>query len=275
MKKLNGPIQFLRHSPSHCLAPGLFRALQKGERRQAKLEVAYDYGKGRSIEFSGPEPLGADDLRVLQGLIAMAGPSGLLLEPEPSTECGHQLRLFLEPKWEAVGLDAIVVKGSYRYLARVIGYANIDNCTTIKTCIERMWKVSIIVQQGSKRKGFRLLAEYESDDTAGQLYVALNPMIAEAVLPGGRHVRIDMDEVRALRTANARLIHQRLCAWINPGKREKIALDTLCGYLHPSAVSGNALRKRHERLRNTLSELQNIGWLVTEYRKGMFEIQRP
>ncbi|WP_268916240.1 replication protein C, IncQ-type, partial [Aeromonas caviae] len=34
----------------------------------------YDYGDGKRIEFSGPEPLGADDLRILQGLVAMAGP---------------------------------------------------------------------------------------------------------------------------------------------------------------------------------------------------------
>jgi hypothetical protein len=275
VKKLDRPIEFLRHSPSHCLAPGLFRALKRGERRHTKLEVTYDYGKGRSIEFSGPEPLGADDLRVLQGLIALAGPSGLLLEPEPSTECGQQLRLFLEPKWEAVALNAIVVKGSYRSLAKEIGLASIDYYKSIKSSIERMWKVSIIVQNGGKRKGFRLLAEYESDDVAGNLYVALNPMITEAILPGGQHVRIDMEEVRALHSENARLIHQRLCAWVNTGKREKVSLGTLISYLHQTPANGSTLRKRQQRLRSALCELQELGWIVNEYRKGLFEIQRP
>ncbi|MBM6552364.1 replication protein C, IncQ-type [Marinomonas ostreistagni] len=276
VKKLRHQLTHVRHAPSHCLAPGLFRALQKGERKKSKLDVVYDYGKGRLIEFSGPEPLGADDLRVLQGLIAMAGPTGLLLKPEPATESGQQLRLFLEPKWEAVDLDAMVVKCSYRNLAQEIGYATTSNNTkTIKDCIERMWKVSIIVQHGGKRKGFRLLAEYESDDSAKNLYVALNPMIAEAILPDGQHVRIDMDEVRALRTHNALLIHQRLCAWINPGQRGKVALETLSGYLHQNPATGATLRKRHSRLRDTLSEIQSIGWLIVEYRQGMFEIQRP
>jgi hypothetical protein len=100
-------------------------------------------------------------------------------------------------------------------------------------------------------------------------------MIAEAILPGGQHIRIDMDEVRALRSENARLIHQRLCAWINPGQTERVSLDTLCGYLHQNPVTGATLRKRHERLRHALDELQSLGWLVTEYRKGMFEVQRP
>ena len=145
------------------LAPGLFRALKRGERKRSKLDVTYDYGDGKRIEFSGPEPLGADDLRILQ------------------------LRLFLEPKWEAVTADAMVVKGSYRALAKEIG-AEVDSGGALKhiqDCIERLWKVSIIAQNGRKRQGFRLLSEYASDEADGRLYVALNPLIAQAVMGGG------------------------------------------------------------------------------------------
>ena len=162
----------VRHDPAHCLAPGLFRSLKRGERKRGKLDVVYDYGDGKRIEFSGPEPLGADDLRILQGLVAMAGPGGLVLSPEPQTEAGRQLRLFLEPKWEAVQQDAMVVKGSYRALAREIGYADPDNTRPVRECIERLWKVSIIAQNGRKRQGFRLLSEYASDEQDGKLYVA-------------------------------------------------------------------------------------------------------
>ncbi len=121
-----------RHDRAHCLAPGLFRSLKRGDRKRLKLHVAYEYGDKRRIEFKGPEPLGVDDLRILQGLVAMAGPSGLILSPEPKTEKGKQLRLVLEPKWEAVKQDALVVKGSYRTLAREIGYANIENSKPIR-----------------------------------------------------------------------------------------------------------------------------------------------
>ena len=79
-----------RHDPIHCLAPGLFRSLQKGERKRAKLDVVYDFGDGRRVEFSGPEPLGADDLRVLQGLVATAGPTGQVLSSQPQTEMGRR-----------------------------------------------------------------------------------------------------------------------------------------------------------------------------------------
>ncbi|MBJ3622448.1 replication protein C, partial [Salmonella enterica subsp. enterica serovar Weltevreden] len=143
-------LSHVRHDPAHCLAPGLFRALKRGERKRSKLDVTYDYGDGKRIEFKGPEPLGADDLRILQGLVAMAGPNGLVLSPEPKTEGGQQLRLFLEPKWEAVTADAMVVKGSYRALAREIGYAEDGGSQfkAIRECIERLWTVSIIAQNG-------------------------------------------------------------------------------------------------------------------------------
>lgn len=266
-----------RHDPAHCLAPGLFQSLKRGDRKKMKLDVVYEYGDGKRIEFSGPEPLGADDLRILQGLVAMAGPSGLILGPEPQTEGGQQLRLFLEPKWEAVESNAMVVKGSYRALAKEIG-AEIDSGGALKhiqACIERLWKVSIIAQNGRKRQGFRLLSEYASDDADGRLYIALNPLIAQAVMGGAQHVRISMNEVRALNSETARLMHQRLCGWIDPGKSGKTAIDTLCGYVWPSEASSSTLRKRRQRVRESLPELENIGWKIEQFAAGKYCITRP
>ena len=263
-----------RHDPSHCLAPGLFQSLKRGDRKRLKLDVVYEYGDGKRIEFSGPEPLGADDLRILQGLVAMAGPSGLILGPEPETAGGQQLRLFLEPKWEAVEDDAMVVKGSYRALAKEIGYANPDDTKCIRDCIERLWKVSIIAQNGRKRQGFRLLSEYASDDANGRLYVALNPLIAQAVM-GKQHTRISMDEVRAIKSETARLIHQRLCGWIDPGASGKASIETLCGYAWPNDASDSTMRKRRQRIRDAIRDLEQIGWKFDEYGRGKYEVKRP
>jgi len=257
-----------RHDPVHGLAPGLFRSLQKGERRRAKLEVVYDFGDDRRVEFSGPEPLGEDDPRILQGLVAMAGPAGLVLSPEPQTEAGRQIRLSLEPRSDAIRQDAMVVSGSYRALAREVGYANVDNAKPIRDCIERLWKVSVIVQDGKRPQGFRLLSEYASDEHDGKLYVALNPLLARAVM-GGQHVRISMCEVRALRTDAARLIHQRLCAWIAPGQSSRADIDTLCGYIWPdAAVNASTAKTRRQTVRRALAELAALGWRVKSYTKG-------
>lgn len=145
---MNFELTHVRHDPAHCLAPGLFRSLKRGERKRLKLDVTYTHGDD-SIRFWGPEPLGVDDLRVLQGLVAMAavsgeGGRGIVLSPEPKTGEGQQLRLWLDLKWDAIEKDSMVAKGSFRQLARELGYADDGGSQfkTIRESIERLWAVS-------------------------------------------------------------------------------------------------------------------------------------
>lgn len=265
----------VRHDPAHCLAPGLFRSLKRGDRKKLKLDVTYDYGEEK-VRFIGFEPLGADDLRVLQGLIAMSGPSGLILRPEPKTQGGQQLRLRLDPKWDAVDEDALVIKGSYTRLAREIGYGDSGKSfALIRDCIERLWSVSVIVEKDGRRHGFRILSEYASDERDGQLFVALNPRLAQAVTGGRPFTRINLDEVRDLTSDPARLIHQRLCGWIDPGKSGRVSIDAICGYVWPGLASPEAMKKRRQTARKALSELVAVGWTVSEYSKGKWKIERP
>lgn len=271
-----------RHDPMHCLAPGLFRSLKRGERKKSKLDITYEHGAD-SIRFWGPEPLGVDDLRVLQGLVAMAaisgeGGRGILLSPDPKTGEGQEARLLLELKWDAIGKDALVAKGSFRQLALELGYAEDggSQLKTIRESIERLWAVSVIVERAGRRQGFRILSDYASDERDGRLFVALNPRLAEAVMGERPYARIDMDEVRALRTDPARLIHQRLCGWVDAGKSGRVELCTLCGYVWPDAASSDdAIRQRRATARKALKELAVLGWAVREYARGKWEIKRP
>jgi len=246
-----------------------------------KLDLTYTYGND-SIRFWGPEPLGADDLRVLQGLVAMAATSGkngrgIILSQEPKTEEGQQLRLLLELKWDALEKDTLVAKGSIGQLAREIGYADEGGSQfkTIRDSIERLWAVSVIVERDGRRQGFRILSDYASDEVECKIFVALNPRLAEAVMGERPHARIDMNEVRALRTDPARLMHQRLCGWIDPGKSGRAELDTLCGYIWPDPTSSEAMKKRRQVARKAMAELAALGWRMREYTRGKWEIGRP
>lgn len=271
----------VRHDPAHCLAPGLFRSLKRGERKKLKLDVTYTHGKD-SIRFWGPEPLGVDDLCVLQGLVAIAATSGdnrrgILLKQETESETGQQLRLWLDLKWEAIEKDAMVARGSFRQLARELGYADEGGSQfkTLRESIERLWAVSVIVERDGKRQGFRILSDYASDERDGKLFVALNPRLAEAVMGERPYTRIEMAEVRSLSTDPARLIHQRLCGWIDPGKSGRVELDTLCGYVRPDEASAEAMKKRRQTACKALAELAAVGWVLVEYTKGKWEVTRP
>ena len=278
---MNYELTHARHDPAHCLAPGLFRSLKRGDRKKLKLDISYPYGN-ESIRFWGPEPLGVDDLRVLQGLVAMAGVSGasgagIDLLPDTKSVHGQALRHLLDLKWEATDKKAMVVQGSFGQLARELGYADSGGAQfkTIRDCIERLWAVSVIVDHGGRRQGFRILSQYASDRTQGQLLVALNPRLSEALVGGHSHTRIDMKEVRALRTDPARLLHQRLCGWINPGDTRAVKLETLCSYVWPEEANPEAMKKRRKGVCRALDELKSIGWGVTGYAKEKWRIQRP
>ena len=272
----------VRHDPAHCLTPGLFRSLKKGDRKRLKLDVTYTHGKD-SIRFIGFEPLGVDDMRVLQGLIAMSSVAGtdggrILLKQEPKTDAGRQLRSALELKWDAVEKDTIVAKGRICDLAREMGYADDGGSQfkSIRTCIERLWSVSVIIDRGGMRQGFRILSDYASDEKDGKLFVALNPRLAEAVIGDRPHSRLCMTEIRGLKTDPARLMHQRLCGWIDPGKTGKIEIDTLCGYVWPEeADNPNTLKTRRQAVRRALDDLAAVGWTLDEYARGKWEIGRP
>lgn len=271
-----------RHDPAHVLAPGLFRSLGPGDRARMKLDVTYIHGQDQ-LEFKGHEPLGVDDMRVLQGLVALAGPEGLILrDDENLPESGRQLilDLFNPPAVIAEAgrkPDTLVVRDSFRRLAREIGMdEGGKGLKAIRTSVERLFGVTVFVQSGKRRVGMRLLSSYASDEGTGDLYVALNPRLAGAIFGDRQHIRIELAEVRALGTDPARLIHQRLCGWIDAGKSGKVTIETLADYVWPVPTEvDRAMKKRRETVRKALAELSAIGWAVNEYARGKVEISRP
>lgn len=267
-----------RHDAAHCLAPGLFRSLKKGDRIKQKLHVVYNFGPKELIEFKGPEPLGAEDLAVFQGLVAMAGADKKVLTPKHNSPRAMALRERLELKWDAIDANTLVVNSSFRKLAREIGYDpdSGGDMKTIAKCIERLWTVSIIVQSGNIRLGYRMLSSYGSDSKSGKLLVALNCRVAIAIIGNMPYTRVDMDDVRKLKSDPARILHQRLCAIISAGNTRKILSETLISYIWPDPATGSTLRMRRLVLKKALAEIAATGsWNIKDgyqiTRKGEFK----
>jgi hypothetical protein len=271
-----------RHDRAHVLAPGLFRSLAPGDRKKLKLDVVYDFGNDERIEFKGFEPLGVLEMRTLQGIVAMAGPDGLLLEDQEAASLTNgQLMMDLfdpDPVVQAAKLKpaSLVVRDSLRRLAREIGVAEGGkNLKLIKESIERLFAVTVFVQQGKRRLGMRLLAAYASDEGTGDLYVALNPRIASAIMGDIPHARIDLAEARALESDPARLIHQRLSGWIDPGKSREVGIEKLSSYVWPEEGTETTMRFRKTRVRKAVAEIAQAGWRVDEVRKDLWRFIRP
>lgn len=264
-----------RHDPAHCLAPGLFRSLVKGERKKAKLDVTYHYGEHEQARFIGFEPLGADDLRFLQGLIALGGPEGFIVTPNPTSKKPKELRQLLDPKFDAVHQNALVVKTKISSLLHEVGLSDGGkNITAFKNSLLRMSNVTVVLTKGARQASSHLLS-FALDDDDGDMHVCLNPRITEAILGKRAHTMLLMDEVRNLKTNPARLIHQRLCGWINASELGRVQLDTLCEYVWPKSTNPNSMRRRRSKVRKTVIELENVGWTVNEYAQNKYELTRP
>lgn len=263
-----------RHDPAHCLAIGLFKSIQRGEK--GNLDITYKFGKNQSVQFAGAWPLGAEELLLLQGIVALAGPKGLLLEPEPRTKIGEQLLFFLEPKFEALKMDSRVVCDSMSRLLKEIGKTDSGaNIKALKGSLKKLANVTVYVQKGSLEMSSHLLS-YAFNQDDGALYIALNPRISEAIIGSRPHTRIEMNEVRGLKTPAARLIHQHLSAFINPGKSHKINIDTLCSYVWVRKKIAPKTQSNHRtKIKKTLKELESVGWTITEYKKWNFDFRRP
>ena len=268
-----------RHDPATCLAPGLFRALKRGVR--GKLDVKYTFGENKSVWFRGPDALGADDLRVLQFLVAASGPRdrGSVIGAEPKTDVGAALRVALELKGEAASGTLVEIRTSRREVLRELGIAwSATQGKAVAESIARLAAVTLQIRSGdievSSGKG---LLGFTIDHATGRIAVALNVMLSAAVLgDAAQYVRIPMDEVRALKSDAARLIHQRLCAWVNPGTTRHIAIDTLAGYVYPEPIADRRARsKRVAAIRNALDELSGIGWSVSAAGTRVVAITRP
>lgn len=108
---------------------------------------------------------------------------------------------------------------------------------------------------------------YPGYDTPG---CSSSPMTLLAITPS-----LLFNQVRALKSDAARLIHQRLCGWIDPGESGRVTIDVLCSYVWPDEASPATMRKRRQKVRKALEELKGIGWTVKEYAKGKYKITRP
>jgi len=263
-----------RHDRSHCLAPGLFRSLKRGTRKNEKLDVSYCHGQ-EQIRFIGFEPLGADDLRLLQGIVALAGPSGVTLSPNPTADAPKELRRLLETKQKAQEMNALMVSCHVGRLLAETGMSDGGkNIETLKASLVRLSNVTVIASCRKQVASFRLLS-FAFDAASSHLHVGLNPRLADAVVGNRPYARIDMGEVRCLKSDVARLIHQRLCAFINPGRSQRVGLPVLSSYVWPESGTSATNRQRRHRVRKALREISVCGWTVNEVGRNMVDFRRP
>ena len=266
-----------------CSAPGLFGSLPKPLPKDAHLDMMYETSDA-TFEFFG-RCLGVPELRVFQAVLALvpvSGPGGckMLLDGDNEYAVGKEHLRTLSVDDHKFDGDSLVVRTTFYELAKECGYA--DSCfhggariKAVQKALETLWSVTVLIRHNSGDvDGSRLLSHYQADKS-GKLTVAINPRLAEGIMGKRRYSRLDMNEIRALKSDPARLINQRVCGFIDPGKSHKVALDTLIGYVWLSqALNIKAIQWRKRAVRKALTELEVLGWSAAEYVEDKFDISR-
>ena len=269
-----------KHDPAHCLVPGLFRSLKRGERKKEKLDLKYHFSddKNEFIRFVCYEPLDALDLRVLQGVLALATKDSEVLSSSAETQESIELRSLLEMCQWSIQQDTLLVDVSYRRLFQEIGMpTGGSNLKTVKDSLWRLSNIGIGVFTKGGIVSFKMM-NMRLDFNTGEWQVIINPRLTAAVLGRSKYTHIDMEEVRAIKHNVTRLIHQRLCGWIDLGDVKRVGIDKLCSYCWPDGdeeITKNAIKWRKKKVREALKELNSLGWFCSEYERGKFEIKRP
>ncbi|WP_409764835.1 replication protein C, IncQ-type [Ferrovibrio sp.] len=261
----------------HCVADGLFLNYERGLRDQLKLKIRHPYGAENWIEFYGPDPLNAVDLRVFQILIALASDKNYRGPLDYRVE--EALRDALYGQIPFPNDRLVSVRCSHRDIAREFGYRSAAGkaFSKIRDCIERLAKVTVIDDQAGQRKTSKLLSTI-TDKKTKAIAVCLNPRMARVILNAslGGYTRIDLTEARAL-SDPALLAHMRICAWLSPGRTHQLSIATLCGYIWPATNSATAVRNRLRKARKVMEEIGSLpGWhVIAGERDNSFEITRP
>jgi hypothetical protein len=266
-----------RHDPAHVLAPGLFKSIKRGDRKGKNLDITYQHGD-ISLRFAGAWQLGSEDLRVLQGVAAMATASKAVIDLDtPQNERSKQLVMLLEPRNQNAKENAAAIKTSLQRLMREIGYKadGGKNRAQVIESLRRLANVTTYVKAGQKETSSHLLS-YFVDEESGHLVIACNPRLTKAII-GDQFTLIDMREVRALSSGPARLLHQRLSGVVDPAKSRPLKLDTLLSYIWPDPVpsTSSAIRERRKTLRDVMKELTDTGgWAFTPKGDDQFVVFR-
>lgn len=230
-------------------APGLFRSPESAAREDS-FELTHTI-EPQDFHFAGPI-LGGNDLWVLLGIVSRAR-----LDPRHRPPEGSQLA-----RLRALAGVCARVQLSHAELAATIGLRGNSAPGLIRQSLQRLCRIRLTVVKAGEALTMPLLRMVDTsgaDAKRTSLTIELCPVLTLALLgEDGRYLRVDMKEVRALKSNPVRVLFGRL-HWINAGGERSAGLETLERYIWPDeAPSQDAKRRRRARLLRVLQELDKV-----------------
>lgn len=293
---------FARIHSALCLAPGLFVSKAKAPRpASAANKVLAEQESGDVVfRFEGVAPLGTDDLRILQAVFMLASRPSNRIEintAEVRSATGMALvaglGLTISPGEPTI---AKMTTGTIAGLAAAGGYAETAGGSRrgVPDALGRLSKILVICLRNTQEVSRAQLlstadispGDKELGEPGDTIAIALAPSLSTTLLTTsrGKHARIDQADINGLGqsgadVARARVLHMRLCGFIDPGKMRQAKASVLSEYVFGKTGSADTARRQLQDIRKAIVRLQSLGWgIAGDERKAgrqVFTITRP
>ena len=244
-------VQFARHDPALCAMPGLFRYVDEVSREDSSVGMKLTYTAGPlTIQVRSASVLGGDDLAVLQATVALSAIDGEVVSPLGhlgETQQALVTALIAPADDEHAEQDVVesVLQTAYSdsNMCEILGWpvcgASRARLEAARRNLASVVLLVYLTDTPKDWKRFHLTSTVRTNANSRKwvrTHVALNPRLTQIVLGAeSRHTRVSLEETRALGTDQlARVLHQRLCAWINDGARGRVTYGTLLEYGWPA-----------------------------------------
>lgn len=240
-------LKFVKHDPALCAFPGLFRFVDPARRGQSiGLKLKYEHGD-TTVEVHNSTPMDGIDLAVLQAIVSLATVHGATVDPAQALGADEKKLVAALEASTAAKPDELTqqvqhVDFSATNLLEIIGLPACGqhralikaSVVRLSTCVLRVYPTSNPL---AWHRSFLLstICTRASSSKWRRTHVTLNPRLTEVILGAeSRYTRISLGETRLLGTDQiARLLHQRLCAWIDDGSTREVSYNKLLEYVWP------------------------------------------
>lgn len=244
----------------------LFTPFQKGTRKQT-VEVAEQVGDEK-ITVTSAYRLGAEDLSILLGILAIAGQEtrGKVLRPAEKEAHRAIIEQHLQAVGEALAAEHVSIETT---IAELLEYAGLtDAGRNFEHTADKLHRLRGVYYSRERIRGNvrerlsgaseNLLFYRVTED--GALKITLCDRLSRAIL-GKPFKMVWLPDFRALRGSVARILFVRLSVIVRPGDTVSLTYDRLVDLVYdetPNGLSGQQMKDRRRALREAIAEINEL-----------------
>ena len=270
-----------RVDPTHCLANGLFRPIQRGKRAETALDIAHPYKEYTFRWQHETAQLCIQDQSVLLAVLYLASVPGraIAVDADHPDAKIQEARNALSLMLGAADKACLTITTTARELTNSLGLAiSGPALSRIKDSLKRLAGVSFsITPKVSDNPIWKSMLVSLVNIDGKNLLIGISPTLSKALNDKtAAKTYIDMKEQRILPSDAAKRLHVWLSAWIRPTEKKTIHLDLLVTHVYGAPGEGDTLYTRRNTIKTSLRELdEKTVWTCKSVEGSeMFSIKR-